>query len=109
MSGPGFAMAARRAGAKYYVTNRPCPRGHYPLRYSANRTCAECNDARADARHLAKRGAMSRRHDNLTFNHHAEVAALPPDEADAKGYQLFVTLGDTQRGSPAIFGFDFTT
>jgi hypothetical protein len=25
-----------------------------------------------------------------------------------KGYQLFVTLGDTQRGIPATFGFDVT-
>jgi hypothetical protein len=56
MSGSGLALKARQDGAKYYLTNRPCPRGHDPIRYAANRSCCECNDTRADARHVAKRG-----------------------------------------------------
>lgn len=32
---------------------------------------------------VASRFELSRRHDNLTFSHHREVAALDPDEADA--------------------------
>jgi hypothetical protein len=63
------------------------------LRYAANRSCCECNDTQAAARQLAKRFELSRRHDNLTFNHHREVAALQPDEADA----LLDWLGDLDR------------
>jgi hypothetical protein len=36
-----------------------------------------------NASNIAKRFEHNRRRLDLTFNHHAEVAALPPDEADA--------------------------
>ncbi len=38
---------------------------------------------RRDAAWLAEKFETSRRREDLTFKHHAEVAALPPDEADA--------------------------
>jgi hypothetical protein len=37
----------------------------------------------SQAWHVARAIETSRRREDLTFNHHAEVAALPPDEADA--------------------------
>jgi hypothetical protein len=36
-----------------------------------------------DAAWVAKAFETSRRREVLSFNHHEEVAALPPDEADA--------------------------
>jgi hypothetical protein len=36
-----------------------------------------------NAASIANAFELSRRRDNLTFRHHAEVSALPPDEADA--------------------------
>jgi hypothetical protein len=36
-----------------------------------------------DAASVARVFETSRRREDLTFNHHREVAALPPDEADA--------------------------
>jgi hypothetical protein len=36
-----------------------------------------------NAASIANAFELSRRRDNLTFKHHAEVAALSPDEADA--------------------------
>lgn len=36
-----------------------------------------------NAASVAGKFEVSRRRDSLTFNHHAEVASLPPDEADA--------------------------
>jgi hypothetical protein len=35
-----------------------------------------------DSAWVASRFELSRRKDNLTFNHHAEVAALPPADLD---------------------------
>jgi hypothetical protein len=37
----------------------------------------------ADASNVSKRFEINRRRLHLSFNHHAEVAALPPNEADA--------------------------
>jgi hypothetical protein len=39
--------------------------------------------AAADAASVCRKFETSRRREVLSFNHHREVAALPPDEADA--------------------------
>jgi hypothetical protein len=39
--------------------------------------------AAMNAASVCRKFETSRRRDNLSFNHHSEVAALPPAEADA--------------------------
>jgi hypothetical protein len=36
------AAAAKAAGEKHYVSNRPCPQGHIGKRFVSNNGCAEC-------------------------------------------------------------------
>jgi N6-adenosine-specific RNA methylase IME4 len=48
-----------------------------------------------DAAWISEAFALSRRRDNLSFGHHKEVAALPPDEADALLDWAEGTIADT--------------
>jgi hypothetical protein len=44
-------VAALAAGAKQYMSGRPCPQGHVGLRQTANGSCFECNRIGAKVRY----------------------------------------------------------
>lgn len=51
---------ARRGGAIYYYTGRPCPKGHLDWRFVNGCTCATCAADHA-RRHKAARRAAGKR------------------------------------------------
>ena len=65
-------------------------RAELETRYGERKAIVEAEDWEGpayqscrDAAYVAASFELSRRRDNLTFKHHREVAALPPNEADA--------------------------
>src|SRR5271156_4605074 len=59
--------AARARDEQFYISGRPCSRGHTGPRYVANQTCLECSK---DQQRRAEEGRRARRDSDAVFAKH---------------------------------------
>lgn len=53
--------AAKKAGAQFYFTARPCKRGHITRRFTTNGTCVDCGVVQVRESYRANREAIQKR------------------------------------------------